>query len=564
MKQSSFPHAPSRLFAALLFILSAAAAAAGPAPIVIINVNEPGVGFNDPTPAAAIGGNTGTTLGEQRLIAFAHAAHLWSAQLDSTVPIRIRAQFTPLGAGILGSAGPVQVISDFPNAPVPGTWYAIALANKLAGFDLIPDGPSSDDINANFSSTFDFYLGLDGNHGARNDLVVVLLHELAHGLGFGQFASLTTGALLGGLPDAYNSQLFDTAEQLLWSQMTDAQRLASATRFGRVVWNGSQVLADVPAVLSLGSPVVQIASPPAIAGSYQYGRATFGPTIGSPTVTAGVVAAVDAVEAGGTSTDGCSPFANAGAIVGKIALVERGPCSFAQAARNATVAGAAAIVIYNQAANLNAAPPGMGDDGINGAFVSIPAVSLRRADGLAIVAQLGSGVIATIGLDLTIRAGADGSGRARLSSPFPIVSGSSVSHYDSVASRNLLMEPSINPDLTHALRAPFDLTYELLRDIGWYPDADGDLVSDDVDCDARSDLRPTIVIGAIDTGVRNLFFVNGCTSADLIAKLAAAGENHGAFVSGVAQLTNGWAADALITGNQKGDIQSAAAKFNGN
>ena len=32
-------------------VLAAAAATAGPAQIVIVNVNAPGVGFNDPTPA---------------------------------------------------------------------------------------------------------------------------------------------------------------------------------------------------------------------------------------------------------------------------------------------------------------------------------------------------------------------------------------------------------------------------------------------------------------------------------------------------------------------------------
>src|SRR5689334_14366524 len=82
------------------FILSSAAALAGPAQFVIVNINAAGVGFNDPTPATPVGGNTGTTLGQQRLIAFEHAAKIWSARLDSAVPIRIRAQFTPLAANV--------------------------------------------------------------------------------------------------------------------------------------------------------------------------------------------------------------------------------------------------------------------------------------------------------------------------------------------------------------------------------------------------------------------------------------------------------------------------------
>ena len=72
----------------------------------------------------------------------------------------------------------------------------------------------SDDIVANFSADFDFYLGLDNNHGTKNDLVAVLLHEFAHGLGFSQSASLSTGALLSGLPDTYNRKLLDNSTGL--------------------------------------------------------------------------------------------------------------------------------------------------------------------------------------------------------------------------------------------------------------------------------------------------------------------------------------------------------------
>src|SRR4026207_1249042 len=80
-------------------------------------------GNTDPTPRAPVGGNTGTTLGQQRLIAVQHAAGLWSATLDSAVPIRIRAQFVALGANVLGSAGPIVRFRDFTNAPLAGTWY---------------------------------------------------------------------------------------------------------------------------------------------------------------------------------------------------------------------------------------------------------------------------------------------------------------------------------------------------------------------------------------------------------------------------------------------------------
>lgn len=51
------------------------------ATITIVNNDGPGEGFNDPTPVTPVGGNTGTTRGQQRLIAFQYAANLWSATL---------------------------------------------------------------------------------------------------------------------------------------------------------------------------------------------------------------------------------------------------------------------------------------------------------------------------------------------------------------------------------------------------------------------------------------------------------------------------------------------------
>jgi hypothetical protein len=45
--------------------------------IIIVNGDGPNEGFNDPTPAAAVGGNAGTTLGQQRLNVFNFGAEIW-------------------------------------------------------------------------------------------------------------------------------------------------------------------------------------------------------------------------------------------------------------------------------------------------------------------------------------------------------------------------------------------------------------------------------------------------------------------------------------------------------
>src|SRR5262245_54743017 len=90
-------------------LLAVATTAQAAATITILNNDAAGEGFNDPTVAAPVGGNAGTTLGQQRLIAFQNAADIWGAQLNSTVPITILANFDPLPcnetSAVLGSAG---------------------------------------------------------------------------------------------------------------------------------------------------------------------------------------------------------------------------------------------------------------------------------------------------------------------------------------------------------------------------------------------------------------------------------------------------------------------------
>jgi hypothetical protein len=86
----------------------------------------------------------------------------------------------------------------------------------------------------------------------------------------------------------------------------------------------------------------------------QTGTAAFGPTSFNIPAT-DVVLVNDGVSAagGGTATDGCeTPFANAAAISGKIALIDRGLCGFSQKAANAKANGAIAVIIANNVAGI--------------------------------------------------------------------------------------------------------------------------------------------------------------------------------------------------------------------
>jgi hypothetical protein len=473
------PSTIARACAALALSCLAWGSAQAAATITIINTNAPGVGFNDPTPATPVGGNSGTTLGQQRLIAFQHAADIWGATLTSSVPIRVDASFVPLtctsNSAVLGSAGAYEIWSDFDNAPRPNTWYPSALASKLAGMDVTtPDVPH---IIARFNSRLGlyadclpgsgFYLGLDNKFGNQIDLVTVLLHELAHGLGFQTFTDDATGDQIMDIPSVWDHYLLDNRTNKTWAQMTAAERVASAISGNGLSWNGPRVTAAVPQVLAAQSNLA-VNGPAAgvAAGNYNVGDASFGPPLSTSTVSGQLMPVVDQADGTGLA---CAPLsaANASAVRNNVALVDRGSCAFAVKAKMVQDAGAIGMIVAdNQPGDLA---------GMSGSdpTVVIPSVRITQADGLTLKSALQrrsrtrSGVIAGLGVDQTRLSGADAEHRALLYTPTTLSPGSSVSHYATDAKIDQLMEPAINSDLSHDVLPPRDLTYPLLRDIGW-------------------------------------------------------------------------------------------------
>ena len=459
------------LFARLILALIPIAAHAT-ATITIINGDPSGKGFNDNSAADPVGGNNGTTIGQQRLNAFQAAADKWGATLTSAVPIRVLATWDALGctanSATLGGASATEAFLNFKGAPKTGTLYSKALANAISGVD---QDPRVSDIRARFNINLGnagcltgthFYLGLDNNHGTDVDLVTVLTHEFGHGLGFQTFTDASSGAQFGGYPSIWDYFLLDTSVGMTWDQMTDDQRAASSLRNGKLVWNGSNVNSSAINQLWWGTPSLQVTQPDSVAGSYSVGSASFGPPLANPGISAEIATFVDTDPGQALA---CNPLsdANTAAIVGKIALVDRGTCTFVIKAANVQAAGALGMIVVDNVAG--SPPPNLG--GLDSTIL-IPSVRVTQSDGAALKAALGSGsVIATLGVNPNQVQGADPNGNVLMYAPSPYQGGSSVSHFDISAFPNLLMEPNISDDLTHEVTPPQDLTYLLLKDIGW-------------------------------------------------------------------------------------------------
>jgi hypothetical protein len=258
--------------------------------------------------------------------------------------------------------------------------------------------------------------------------------------------------------------------------MSNAERVASALNARRVVWDGDQVTSRSSDVLQAGTPILTVSSPASVSGYYPVGAAQFGAPLAAPGVSGQLVQAIDPSDAAGLSTfDACSPLTNAAAVAGKIALVDRGTCGFIVKVKNAQDAGALAVVVADNAAG--GPPAGLG--GVDATIV-IPSARIMLPDGNILKAALGAGVNVTLGVEAAMYLGTDEQDRLQMNAPNPLVAGSSISHWDPVAFPNQLMEPNINGDLTHNVSG-VDLTLDLMRDLGWYPDPDLDMLADDQD-----------------------------------------------------------------------------------
>ena len=248
--------------------------------------------------------------------------------------------------------------------------------------------------------------------------------------------------------------------------MTPAQRVASAIAVDKLVWNGPNVSASVPSVL-LPPPAARVIAPPAIAGTYApVGIPAFGPVLTIAGITGEVMPVVDQPNGTGQACDPLSDV-NAAAVRGKIALIDRGTCAFIVKVKNAQNAGAIGAIIVNNA-------PGVISMSGTDSAITIPSLMISQEQGntlkgaLVNRSRLRSGVLAKLALDPSLGlSGADSSSRMLMFTPNPYQPGSSVSHYDTTAFPNMLMEPSPSADLTHSVDVPQDLTLRLLRDIGW-------------------------------------------------------------------------------------------------
>ena len=173
-----------------------------------------------------------------------------------------------------------------------------------------------------------------------------ILHDVTFGYGFdeaaGNFQVTNYGGAVGGGDDV-RAEAQDGSGTNNANFGTPAQNAANPRpRMQMFVWTHPR------------PNTVSVATGPA-AGDYEASGAAFGPTVAAAGPITGEVVLVDDGVVGvpvppaapGTVNDGCEPF---GGVSGKIALLERGFCTFVIKVKNAQDAGAVAVIVANNAA----------------------------------------------------------------------------------------------------------------------------------------------------------------------------------------------------------------------
>ncbi|MNU54503.1 Fungalysin metallopeptidase (M36) [compost metagenome] len=261
-----------------------------------------------------------------------------------------------------------------------GDEYTITRGNNVYASDDIDDddvpGYSPNGTGAlNFNFPYDSAVGVQGNLDAViTNLFYMnnMMHDIWAHYGFdeesGNFQETNySGAALGQdfvFADAQDGSGTNNAN---FGTPPDGEN----PRMQMFLWSSN----NVPDLLTVNAPG-------AISGSYSCSTAGFGPPVPMIPITEDVILVLDD---GTDPNDGCGIITNAAAIAGKIALVRRGNCNFAEKVEACQNLGAVAVIVMNNSGTGTAAMGGVSNT------VTIPSIMVSKPNGDLFVNQIQSG-----------------------------------------------------------------------------------------------------------------------------------------------------------------------------
>jgi len=196
------------------------------------------------------------------------ATRYWSKYLFTEIKIHISVEWTVLGSNVQSNCQPARYFKNFKNAPFRNVFYPVALAEKIASSDL--NLPTDADMKLKINKGIAWNCNLSNHPTAdQSDLFTVLIHELAHGVGFNSYFAVdeSVGYLIGSsstpydifVVDSLSRKLTDTSFYKLNSTGLKAaltsQKLFFNGQFSIAINNGERISLYAPSQFNDGSTV---------------------------------------------------------------------------------------------------------------------------------------------------------------------------------------------------------------------------------------------------------------------------------------------------------------------
>jgi len=282
---------------------------------------------------------------------------------------------------------------------VAGAEYTITQGNNVHAYLDVKELNKSvgDEPDGGAGLIFDFPYSATAEPAAQQKAAVVnlfyinnMMHDIAFGYGFdevsGNFQKKNYTNLSAGNDDVQAEA--QDGSGLGASSFSNNANFATppdgqSPRMQMYLWTNN------------ASKLLHITAPSFVVDDYTTGVANFGTVVTATTKFSGDVL----IASGSTGTDGCVIPDND--LTGKIALVDRGTCYFADKAYNVQQKGAIAVVICNTDEGVI----GMASAGVHANDIKIPVVMISKSDCQKIRIASGAGLKGTIFLDNSLNTG---------------------------------------------------------------------------------------------------------------------------------------------------------------
>ena len=170
-----------------------------------------------------------------------YAVSVWEQYIFSDVPIVIEFSWRELASNVNAFARPTEIFQNLSGLPFSNLGYPVCLAEKFVKQNLNSNSP---DIEIVINSTLSWHLdSVSPPSPQTRDLITIVLHEIAHGLGFiGNLVFKNGSISIDNIPLLFDSYMYYTDSiqflSLLQNPQVSQDSILGAATSKNLIWKG--------------------------------------------------------------------------------------------------------------------------------------------------------------------------------------------------------------------------------------------------------------------------------------------------------------------------------------